>query len=245
MHRALESVWSRLYKQIDGASFERRGDLFVALYPPLPMLQCNGPWVVEDTKEAAVGLAGAVTEVEAAVAKAMIQTRSGHELAQRAAAELGFTNRVTLPGMTMRPEELASVPSDGFSIDLIAGDEADTANDVLAAAFGAPRELFDAFSAACTRIDGAAWYGGRVDGEMVATALGLVSDGAIGVFNVATSPEYRGRGYGAALTARVARDGFANGATLAYLQSSEMGHGVYRKLGFRDVEEYVLLTRPV
>ena len=34
------------------------------------------------------------------------------------------------------------------------------------------------------------------------------------------------------------------GAELAYLQSSAMGHGVYRRLGFRDVEEYCLLTRP-
>jgi hypothetical protein len=40
------------------------------------------------------------------------------------------------------------------------------------------------------------------------------------------------------------RDGFEAGSELAFLQSSEIGHGVYRRLGFRDVEEYVLLTRP-
>jgi hypothetical protein len=40
------------------------------------------------------------------------------------------------------------------------------------------------------------------------------------------------------------RDGFAAGCELAYLHSSEVGHGVYRRLGFRDVEEYTLLTRP-
>jgi hypothetical protein len=41
------------------------------------------------------------------------------------------------------------------------------------------------------------------------------------------------------------RDGFNGGSAFAFLQSSGLGHGVYERLGFRDVEEYVLLTRPV
>jgi hypothetical protein len=49
--------------------------------------------------------------------------------------------------------------------------------------------------------------------------------------------------YGAALTWRVARDGFDAGSELVLLRSSELGHGVYRRLGSRDVEECVLLTR--
>jgi predicted GNAT family acetyltransferase len=57
-------------------------------------------------------------------------------------------------------------------------------------------------------------------------------------------PDHRGRGHGAALTARVVQHGFADGARLAFLQSSLLGHSVYRRLGFRDVEEYTLLTRP-
>jgi hypothetical protein len=57
-------------------------------------------------------------------------------------------------------------------------------------------------------------------------------------------PSTEGACYGAALTSRVVRDGFEAGSELAFLQSSEIGHGVYRRLGFRDVEEYVLLTRP-
>jgi predicted GNAT family acetyltransferase len=60
----------------------------------------------------------------------------------------------------------------------------------------------------------------------------------------ATPGEHRGRGYGAALTAAAAQGGFASGADLAWLQSSAMGLSVYRRLGFREVERYVLLTRP-
>jgi predicted acetyltransferase len=78
----------------------------------------------------------------------------------------------------------------------------------------------------------------------VSTALGFTLDGATGIFNVATPSEHRGRGYGAALTSHALRDGFDAGSEFGYLQSSTIGHGVYQRLGFRDVEEYTLLTRP-
>ena len=50
---------------------------------------------------------------------------------------------------------------------------------------------------------------------------------------VALHPDrgYRGRGFGSALTARAAWDGFAGGARFAFLQSSDMGHAVYGRLG--------------
>ena len=201
-------------------------------------------WVVEDTDATADALAEAVAEVEAAGVPVWVQTRSGHERTQRAAAELGLTSREALPGMVIRPGELVAPSVDDLVVDTIAAEEIAAANEVLAESFGAPRELFDAFTPLCAALDEASWYVGRVDGATVATALGITTDGVTGVFNVATAPAHRGRGHGAALTARVVEDGFAGGATLAYLQSSAMGHSVYRKLGFRDVEEYVLLTRP-
>jgi predicted GNAT family acetyltransferase len=244
MQRALESVWAQLYAELDGARFERRGDLMFVLYPPLPIPQCNGPWVVDDTPAAATALAEAIAEVEEAGAAVSVQTRSGHERAQRAAAELGLTHRETLPGMVMRPEELVEHADTSLPIDLIEADEIATANGVLATAFGAPKELFDDFAHAFTNVEAASWYVGRADDEIVATALGITIDDVTGVFNVATMPDHRGRGHGAALTARVVRDGFERGSRLAFLQSSALGHRVYQRLGFRDVEEYVLLSRP-
>lgn len=243
-HQALETVWARLYAQFDGARFERRGDLILALYPPVPIAQCNGAWVVEDTEAAARGLADVLAEVDATGARPWVQTRSGHERTQRASAELGLTYRAVVPGMVLRPEELASPAGDGLEIDLVAQEDIAVATGVLAASFGAPVELFEVFSAACLAIEEVSWYTGRADGEIVATALAVTIDDVTGIFNVGTLPEHRGRGHGAALTARAVRDGFDGGATLAFLQSSDIGHGVYRRLGFRDVEEYVLLTRP-
>ena len=159
--------------------------------------------------------------------------------------ELGLTARESLPGMVVRPDELVSPPSDeALAIDLIAADEASSANAVLAASFGVPIEMLDAIAAAFLSLEGVSCFVGRVDGEVVATALGITIDDVTGVFNVATMPDHRGRGHGAALTARVVRDGIERGARLAFLQSSALGHRVYQRLGFRDVEEYILLSRP-
>lgn len=241
---ALEAVWARLYAEVEGARFERRGDLIVALHPPFLIPQCNGPWVVEDTQAAVDAMAAAIAEVEAAGAWPWVQTRAGHERTRRAAADLGLTHRERIPGMVLRPGELVESSRDAVEIDLITAAEIDVANEILAVCFGAPKELFDRFCPVCAAIDGASWYVGRVDDEIVATALGITIDDVTGVFNVATEPQHRGRGYGAALTARALRDGFGGGAKLAFLQATDSGHGVYRRLGFRDVEEYILLTRP-
>jgi ribosomal protein S18 acetylase RimI-like enzyme len=126
----------------------------------------------------------------------------------------------------------------------IAPDELDAANTLLAEAFDVPKELFDLLGASLSRLPGCRWYVGRVAGAVVTTALGITHEGATGVFNVATPPKHRARGYGTAITARAVRDGLTDGASFAYLQSSESGHGVYRRLGFRDVEQYTLFTRP-
>jgi predicted GNAT family acetyltransferase len=135
-------------------------------------------------------------------------------------------------------------PQSEVEIDLVTEAEFDEVVGLLAGAFGAPAELFASLNRLIAVLDGISWYLGRVDGVIVATAVGAVADDAVGIFNVATPSELRGRGYGAALTARAAQEGFDAGAQFAFLQSSELGHGVYRGLGFRDVEEYVLLTRP-
>src|SRR5439155_798863 len=78
-----------------------------------------------------------------------------------------------------------------LEIGLLGGDELEATNRVLAAAFEAPKELFDLFSTLLVGLDGASIYVGRVDGDVVSTAVGFTVDGATGVFNVATPREHR------------------------------------------------------
>lgn len=87
-------------------------------------------------------------------------------------------------------------------------------------------------------MDGVRAYVGELDGQVVTTALGVAREDYVGVFNVATPPPYRRRGYGTAITARVVADGFAAGASWAWLQSSPSGHRVYEALGFRTLERW-------
>ena len=91
--------------------------------------------------------------------------------------------------------------------------------------------------------DGLRAYVGELDGEIVTTAIGVTLGDYVGVYNVATPAEYRRRGYGAAITARVVDDGLAHGARWAWLQSSPSGYGVYEALGFHTLERWLCWVR--
>jgi GNAT superfamily N-acetyltransferase len=89
-------------------------------------------------------------------------------------------------------------------------------------------------------LPGARFYLGEVDGAAVTTAAGVTLGRCVSVMNVATVPEHRSHGYGAAMTARAAADGFASGARVAFLQSSPAGQGVYARIGFSVVERWMV-----
>jgi ribosomal protein S18 acetylase RimI-like enzyme len=78
-------------------------------------------------------------------------------------------------------------------------------------------------------------YLGYLHGKPVSTSCLIFGGGAAGIYNVGTLPEARGRGLGAALTARPLLDARAMDYRIGTLQSSEMGFGVYQKLGFRHL----------
>jgi ribosomal protein S18 acetylase RimI-like enzyme len=75
---------------------------------------------------------------------------------------------------------------------------------------------------------------GYVDGRPASTAMTLVSHGVAGVFWVATAEWARRRGLGDALTRTATNAGFDRGARAVWLGSSEMGAGLYRRIGFAE-----------
>jgi len=96
-----------------------------------------------------------------------------------------------------------------------------------------------------------AWKGaykgfvGLVGGKPVAIAAMVEAAGALGIYSLATVPPHRHQGYGEALlraAASLSRPKL--GAAPYILQSTEAGHALYRRMGFRDVTKFtVYLTR--
>lgn len=86
---------------------------------------------------------------------------------------------------------------------------------------------------------GLTWYIGTYSGKPVATSTLCISDAVAGVYDVCTLPEFRGRGFGSAMTAVAVKEGFAKGCDLAALQSSPVGVPIYFKMGFRYVFDYL------
>lgn len=245
LHAALRTMTEKLCSVYPDARFERRGGYDLLVFPDVPIPQFNGVWPLDD--EAAPALASALEEIQALGLPYSLQARRGRTPAfEQEAARVGLTAEEPIPGMLASPEALGT--PDVPELEILRVETADGLAQALAVAangFGAPPDMLaPLYLLEAAALEGLAYYLGRVDGVDVCTSIGYTLGDTVGVFNVATPPEHRGRGYGAALTVEAARQGFALGADLAWLQASTMGLPVYRRLGFREAEEYVLFTRP-
>jgi len=81
-------------------------------------------------------------------------------------------------------------------------------------------------------------------GAALAAGFGVFLEGTCGLYNIATAPGYRSRGYGRAVSSRIMADGIGRGAELAYLQSTPDGYPLYQSMGFRTVETWTYLCSP-
>jgi GNAT superfamily N-acetyltransferase len=83
----------------------------------------------------------------------------------------------------------------------------------------------------------------RSDGESTGCGFGLVTDSTVGLWIIATAPDHRGQGIGAAITGWLLEEGRRRGATQAILGATDMGHGLYRRFGFQDVFDLGVWSR--
>ncbi len=79
-------------------------------------------------------------------------------------------------------------------------------------------------------------YVGYVDGEPVSTAATVMGGGVVGVYNVATLPGRRGRGYGETVMRHALDQArLEYGVSRTILQSTPQGYDLYQRMGYRTV----------
>lgn len=233
-------TWRHLFAFLpDGWTKNESGALAAVSGVALPTL--NGVWV-GDVDIATDTVSGLLDRVEDAGLPYCLQVRPrGAAHLRELVATRAMTSVHDVPLMAFTdPSALdASRHAEGLVIRELQPAEAGRHASAAAAGFEAPVEFFEQLmTPRVLGAPGVRTYLGEVDGQPVTTALGVTLGAHVGIFNVATSPEYRGHGYGAAATARAVTDGLEAGATWSWLQASPSGYGIYERLGFQILERW-------
>jgi GNAT superfamily N-acetyltransferase len=236
---ALLEVWNHLGTHVPGM-WSRRVDGAVATVTGVPASPLNGVWVGGACDSAVI--TELLDEVAASGLPHVLQARPevAPQLAEVAAAR-GMSAQPAVPLMVLSDaSSLAGArTSDGLAIRELEPSEAAAHASVAAAGFEIPDDLLrQLVTPALLSLASCRAYVGEIDGTPVSTGMSITLEGATGVFNIATPPARRRRGYGAAVTARVVDDGLAAGASWAWLQASTAGYTVYERLGFRALARW-------
>jgi ribosomal protein S18 acetylase RimI-like enzyme len=188
-------------------------------------------WTDDDTRPADLGdrlMARGFLSMEGAqqeLAKGIVQTEAGAPVMVMSLADAD-------------PSLLARVPR-GFRIEPV--DTAERLADfktVFVDTYQIPEWAGQGWVEATTAfgVGNSPWrmFVGYLDGQPVATNMLVIGGGVASVYAVATIPQARGKGIGAAITLKPLLDARDEGQTHAVLFSSEQGYPVYRRLGFID-----------
>ena len=243
---ALLDAWVLLGERLPFGWSERVGPA-AAIATGIPAPTLNGVWCAGHADPA--GITRLLNRVAATGLPHCLQFPTGTTTLAVLAMDRGLRRIEDIPLMRLdaRPTGGPSISAGrasttgGFAIRRLAPSEARLHARIAAAGFQAPEgfftplvgpEIAEERSVTC--------YIGEVGGRPVTTGLAVRAGDHVGVFNVATPPEQRGRGFGSAITAGIVADAvagevFGDGARWAWLQSSAAGHGVYRRLGFVDI----------
>jgi GNAT superfamily N-acetyltransferase len=170
----------------------------------------------------------------------LLTTMSPHvaEALAPAAAKLGLTAAGTAPLMVRRAS--ASVrPTRAIKVDRAVGPElVAIVGDIVAAAFGAPREaVARGIDAGITATSDAAWYLGWSDDRPVSVVCVTPAGDTAGIFSMGTLPAHQRQGAGGALLAQVIDRYRARGVGRFYLVASDAGRPLYASLGFAKIAD--------
>lgn len=243
--RASIEMWRLYVDAIPGAWVEER-DGAAAVVSRIEGTGFNGVWV--ERPDAPPGLVTELLDrVEAAGVPYCLQLRAG---ARRDLEDVARSRGMVLDGEepTMVLDDASLLPATagvpGLTVERLGPQEGTEHARIAAHAFGTRVEIFEAaVTPAILAVPGIRAYVGRVRGEPVASAVGVTHRGVTGVVAVGTLAAHRRRGYGSAVTARAAGDGFAAGARWVWLQADPSVVTVYERLGFRAVDTSAIWVR--
>ncbi|WP_435206461.1 GNAT family N-acetyltransferase [Micromonospora sp. bgisy143] len=158
---------------------------------------------------------------------------------------LGATEVARMPVMTMALDTAAEAPTPA-GLHIAETDDLDAFVAAYARVSGIPPAGVPATVEREKAFDGDGTVirlaGRRADGRIVGTAVAWLSHGLVTLYFVGTQPEQRRQGIGAAITRAALDLARERGAHTAALTSSPMAEAIYRRLGFRPVGEFRLLT---
>lgn len=162
----------------------------------------------------------------------------------------GFTESEIFNGMVVEPNRLDapfSAPGDVLIREIKPADEP-IVLEMVAKRWSAPTDAMQHLQAffRSARIGEPAspmrgWLA-TINDAPVGKAFTYRTGNIVGLYGVATQPEARGKGVGAAICARALKDSCDDGIDLLALHSTPMAHGLYRRFGFRDVAPFRLFT---
>lgn len=239
--QALFGSWRWLCDQLPSDAWSEPAGEALAAVTGLPAAGLNGVWCASANAHPAV-LEGLLDRVASVGVPYCLQfPQDAHGLRALATAR-GMQRahdvplmRLDFPAIRIEDRPRHEAPR-GLRLRRLEPEEAGLHAAVAAEGFGAPESVFAPLAAPqVARRRELGYYLGEVDGEPVVTGLGLALGGSVGVFDVATRPQYCRQGFGSALTMAILREAYAGGARWVWLQSSPPAHSVYRRLGFVDV----------
>jgi GNAT superfamily N-acetyltransferase len=236
---ALAASWQHLVTAIPAGWARRQGGA-VAMVTGVQSPFLNGVWSERADPDPDI-VVGLLDRVAATGLPHCLQLRPGGSPAlPRLAMNLGMSrDEDDVPLMILEDASRLGQHVDGLVVRQLHPGEAELHARVAAAGFEAPQELFrQLVTPDILGLPEVRCYVGEADGRPVTTGIGVTLGTCVGIFNVATPPADRGRGYGTALTARAVTDGLSAGAMWSWLQSSPPGYPVYERLGFRAVESW-------
>lgn len=152
-----------------------------------------------------------------------------------------------LPWMLMDMDDFQDLayPDDGFHIEFVANEDMlGLWRDASAQGFqmDSAQVFYDAYVRQGFDPDGdVLQYIGYVDEQPVTSATLLIAGGIPGLYDISTPPDFRGKGYGTAITHHMLKIAKERGYPYSCVMPSPLGRPIYKKLGFvvsMDMPEY-------